>query len=73
MRVDPVSPANLHGARRERLEAPQLEGMVAHPHDYQRIPSESKLAGEIYVSRTTIRRALKDLEEEGKSSTPQAE
>ena len=31
-----------------------------------RIPSESKLAGELYVSRTTIRRALKDLEEEGK-------
>jgi DNA-binding transcriptional MocR family regulator len=26
-----------------------------------RIPSESKLAGELYVSRTTIRRALKDL------------
>ena len=31
-----------------------------------RIPSESKLAGELYVSRTTIRRALKDLEQEGK-------
>jgi DNA-binding FadR family transcriptional regulator len=31
-----------------------------------RIPSESKLAGELYVSRTTIRRALKDLEEKGK-------
>ena len=31
-----------------------------------RIPSESKLAGELYVSRSTIRRALRDLEEEGK-------
>ena len=31
-----------------------------------RIPTESKLAGKLYVSRTTIRRALKDLEEEGK-------
>ena len=31
-----------------------------------RIPTESKLAGELYVSRTTIRRALKDLEQEGK-------
>ncbi len=31
-----------------------------------RIPTESKLAGEFYVSRTTIRRALKDLEQEGK-------
>ena len=31
-----------------------------------RIPSESKLAAELYVSRTTIRRALKDLEQEGK-------
>jgi DNA-binding FadR family transcriptional regulator len=30
------------------------------------IPSESKLAGELYVSRTTIRRALRDLEEKGK-------
>jgi DNA-binding GntR family transcriptional regulator len=25
-----------------------------------RIPSESKLAGELYVSRSTIRRALRD-------------
>ncbi len=31
-----------------------------------RIPTECKLAEELYVSRTTIRRALKDLQQEGK-------
>ncbi len=31
-----------------------------------RIPTESELARELYVSRTTIRNALKALEQEGK-------
>ena len=31
-----------------------------------RIPTENTLASQLYVSRTTIRRALKELEQEGK-------
>ena len=58
-----MAPIRLHEQVRRRIEK-LITDRVLKPGS--QLPSETNLASELYVSRTTIRNALKVLEQEGK-------